>query len=108
MCEAAHSVVELAVVRKDFIRGLGHVVVGEQGQVPALCIFCGDGQLIGWRCASCDSVVALCDECELIWSNPRSLLRDASRLSDGNFPVCPICKGDLRDGRQEVIDGAAG
>jgi hypothetical protein len=35
--------------------------------------------------------VAICDECELIWSDIEIVYADTHAKSNGAFPVCPIC-----------------
>lgn len=55
------------------------------------CGFCGDGLLRFVQCETCDEVVALCDECELMWSDIPGLADDANLSSDSSFPRCPHC-----------------
>ena len=55
------------------------------------CPFCGDGLLRLYRCGRCSAVVAMCDECELIWRNVAELRRSAKPKSDAAFPACPAC-----------------
>ncbi len=55
------------------------------------CSFCGDGLLRFRRCATCDDIVALCDECELMWFDIEALSEDANLSSDTSFPQCPSC-----------------
>jgi hypothetical protein len=51
---------------------------------------------------SCKSVMALCDECELVWANPRSVLQNATVPADGSYPTCPGCRGDLATGHPAI------
>ena len=62
-------------------------------QLPYLrsCPVCGDGQLRLYRCGRCDAVVAMCDECELIWRDVAEASRSAKPKSDAAFPACPAC-----------------
>ncbi len=55
------------------------------------CPFCGDGLLRLCRCGCCDAVVAICDECELIWRDVARASRSAKPESDAAFPACPAC-----------------
>lgn len=55
------------------------------------CPVCGDGQLRLSRCGRCDAVVAICDECELIWRDAARACRTARPPSDAAFPACPAC-----------------
>jgi hypothetical protein len=44
-----------------------------------------------YRCGGCGAVVAICDECELIWRDIAELSRSAKPKSDAAFPACPAC-----------------
>ncbi len=57
----------------------------------ALCHFCTQGQLRPMRCRSCKKIVAICDECELIWSDIPAVHANAEVKSAGAHPVCPEC-----------------
>lgn len=72
------------------------------------CSFCGNGLLRFLRCKTCDQVVVLCDECELMWSDVKAVSEDANLSSDSGYPRCPYCgepdakfdwlsSGDLKD-----------
>ena len=71
-----------------------------------LCPVCGDGQLHLHRCGRCDAVVAICDECELIWRDAAEASRAAKPKSDAAFPACPACGAQrvkwFRLGRDEI------
>ena len=56
------------------------------------CAFCGDGLLRLYRCTGCKTIVAMCDECELIWCDIAEISLKANRPSDGAFPACPVCQ----------------
>ena len=56
------------------------------------CPVCGDGLLRLYRCGRCDAVVAMCDECELIWRDVAEVRRTAMPKSDAAFPACPACE----------------
>lgn len=56
------------------------------------CPVCGDGQLRLYRCGRCDAIVAICDECELIWRDAAQARRVDKPPSDAAFPDCPACK----------------
>jgi len=45
-----------------------------------------------YRCGRCDAVVALCDECELIWRDVAKVRRSAKPKSNAAFPACPACE----------------
>jgi len=62
------------------------------------CPFCLDGLLRPWTCPHCSSVVALCDECELLWWKPLFVIKDRTVPADGGFPTCPCCGEDLSSG----------
>ena len=55
------------------------------------CAFCGDGLLRFYRCLTCDEIVALCDECELMWQDIESLSQDPNISADTSYPQCPWC-----------------
>ncbi len=55
------------------------------------CPFCGDGLLRLYRCGRCGAVVAMCDECELIWRDLAKVRRRGKPQSDAAFPACPAC-----------------
>ncbi len=55
------------------------------------CSFCHDGLLRFSRCSNCDEIVAVCDECELMWENIEQLSHDPNCASDSNYPQCPSC-----------------
>ncbi|NLF70241.1 MAG: hypothetical protein GX575_14475 [Candidatus Anammoximicrobium sp.] len=63
-------------------------------EAPALrsCPVCGDGLLRLYRCGRCDAVVAMCDECELIWSDAAKVVRRGKTKSNAAFPACPACE----------------
>jgi hypothetical protein len=44
-----------------------------------------------YRCGRCDAVVAICDECELIWRDAAQASHSAKPKSDAAFPACPAC-----------------
>ena len=58
------------------------------------CSFCGDGLLRFLRCKNCETVVVLCDECELMWSDVKAVSEDANLSSDSGYPRCPHCGHD--------------
>ncbi len=43
------------------------------------------------RCHSCTTVVAVCDECELVWLDIAAVKEDPQRRSSAAFPKCPAC-----------------
>jgi hypothetical protein len=65
----------------------------------AQCPFCGNGLLRPWTCATCSSVIALCDECELAWADPALIVGNAGTPADGAYPECVVCGGNLAEGR---------
>jgi len=76
------------------------------------CGFCEQGMLRFMRCRECDSVSAVCDECELTWSDIAEISETAKAKSAGSFPACPICgerkadwdKLDSRDVRRAKLE----
>jgi hypothetical protein len=57
----------------------------------AHCGFCDQGLLRFMRCHSCTTVVAVCDECELVWLDILAVKKDPQRPSSAAFPQCPAC-----------------
>ena len=55
------------------------------------CSFCNDGRLRFQRCSSCDTIVALCDECRLMWEDIEQVNHDPNGASDSTYPQCPSC-----------------
>ena len=55
------------------------------------CGFCGNGLLRFYRCRTCDTIVALCDECELMWHDIALVSQDPNLSSDTSYPQCPSC-----------------
>lgn len=63
----------------------------------AECSFCGDGLLRFFRCSECDGFAAVCDECELMWSDIAAVGEDHEIESDSTYPVCPHCEAEKPD-----------
>lgn len=55
------------------------------------CSFCNQGLLRFMRCRECEAVVAVCEECELVWRNIASVHSNPRCPSSGAFPACPVC-----------------
>ena len=55
------------------------------------CAFCEQGLLRPMRCRSCAAIVAVCDECELIWDDIGKVRADLRTPSSGAHPTCPAC-----------------
>ena len=55
------------------------------------CGFCEQGHLHVFRCPRCSAVVAVCDECELVWDDVAAVHADPALPSDSAFPLCPRC-----------------
>jgi hypothetical protein len=55
------------------------------------CTRCENGLLRLYRCAHCQTVAAVCDECELLWTDIPSVSHDPNCPSDASFPACPQC-----------------
>ncbi len=51
------------------------------------CGFCGNGLLRFWLCEEHDETIALCDECELYWTDPRAVKSDPNHPSSGAYPA---------------------
>ncbi|SFI55998.1 hypothetical protein [Planctomicrobium piriforme] len=52
------------------------------------CPICEQGQIRAARCPDCQGWVALCDECEAIWSDPRQF---KTTKPTAQHPTCPHC-----------------
>jgi len=65
-----------------------------------LCPFCGQGELGLRRCRD-GRIVALCDECELIWSDPLGLVRDRTIDPEDRSSLAE-CKGGRWASDEEV------
>ena len=72
----------------------------------AHCGFCHQGLLRLAECNGCHSIVAICDECELIWTDVAVASRDVDAASSGAYPVCPQC-GHNRSWRIPTLDQIA-
>ena len=59
------------------------------------CPFCQQGQLSLAACGSCHAIVALCDECELLWADVRAVCADPQTHSSGTYPTCPACDTEI-------------
>ncbi|NLY00183.1 MAG: hypothetical protein GXY83_29140 [Rhodopirellula sp.] len=57
----------------------------------APCSFCNQGLLRFMRCRECDAVVAVCDQCELVWRDIAAVHRNPHCPSSGSYPACPAC-----------------
>lgn len=68
--------------------------MGSRIQRPhiGLCPFCEQGHLGIAGCGFCHFVVAICDECELVWSNARVVAEDPRTRSSAAYPLCPHCQ----------------
>ena len=55
------------------------------------CGFCEQGLLRFARCRACGAIVAMCDECELVWTDIAAVQANPSMKSTGAFPACPRC-----------------
>ena len=64
----------------------------KQASYVARCAVCEDGLLRLFRCCECGTVVAMCDECELIWQDLAAVSSDPTSPSDSAFPACPECE----------------
>ncbi|MFO0911731.1 MAG: hypothetical protein U0795_02135 [Pirellulales bacterium] len=60
------------------------------------CHFCGQGLLRFWQCGQCGTVLAMCDECELIWRDLTQVSREPATKADGVYPMCPVCRSASR------------
>ncbi|MDA0660400.1 MAG: hypothetical protein O3C60_16385 [Planctomycetota bacterium] len=56
------------------------------------CPFCEQGHLGIAGCGFCHTLVAICDECELVWSNVRGVAMNSTTRSSGTYPHCPHCE----------------
>ncbi len=57
----------------------------------AQCSFCNQGLLRFMRCRECDAVVAVCDQCELLWRNLAAVHSNPRCPASGTYPACPAC-----------------
>ena len=62
----------------------------------ASCRFCEQGLLRLTRCDSCKSIVAMCDECELIWNDVAAVREHTGLEASSSFPHCATCNEDVR------------
>ena len=62
------------------------------------CRVCGNGLARFWMYR--DEVVALCDECELVWGDVEALSKDSTTKAAGSFPTGPDRKGREGDWRR--------
>lgn len=71
------------------------------------CGFCHDGLVRLYFCRECFSVAAICDECELLWSDIEQIAADPCAPTDDAFPRCPACNateaGWRRLTREEIV-----
>jgi hypothetical protein len=63
----------------------------ENGIYIAQCGFCHQGHLQFMRCHSCTTVVAVCDECELVWLDISAVKANPQVPATVAFPKCPAC-----------------
>lgn len=63
----------------------------ENGIYITQCGFCEQGHLQFMRCHSCTTVVAVCDECELVWLDISAVKADPRVPATAVFPKCPAC-----------------
>jgi len=61
------------------------------------CGFCGNGLLRFWKHK--DAVVALCDECELVWNDIPAVAADPKINATGSFPS----EGDQSDWKKATL-----
>jgi len=66
------------------------------------CGFCQEGLLRFRQCPACDAVCAVCDECELTWSDIVEVSGNPRAKAAGSFPTCPAC-GETRK-RWPILD----
>jgi hypothetical protein len=69
-------------------------MAGKESPYVNHCTSCGDGLLRLYRCEGCGSIVAICDECELMWSDVPAVSRSAKTPADAAFPECRTCHLD--------------
>ena len=56
------------------------------------CSAChGQGMLLLMECPHCRAVLAVCDECDLIWSDVARIAVELNAPADGTFPKCSEC-----------------
>ena len=53
------------------------------------CGFCHSGLLRFLCCEECDTIVVVCDECELLWSDIPAVFANRQQPSTGSYPTCP-------------------
>ncbi len=76
------------------------------------CGFCEQGLLRFRSCPECETICAVCDECELIWSDIAEVSEDPSAKAASAYPKCPACgarekgwgKLDFDDVRDAELD----
>jgi hypothetical protein len=57
----------------------------------AVCPYCEQGFLRIAVCRNCQQAVAICEECEAVWKEPRALKSSTSIMADAQHPHCPHC-----------------
>ena len=62
------------------------------------CGVCGDGLLRLWKCKR--SYYALCDECELVWSDLDAVAEDPEAKAKASYPNTPRRKRKPSDWRE--------
>ncbi len=67
-------------------------VAADESPYISQCTRCGNGLLRIYQCDLCETVAAMCDECELIWSDIAEVAKDPEIESSGMFPECPSCE----------------
>ena len=73
--------------------------MNETNQAPyvARCSFCDQGLLRLIQCPLCETVVAVCDECELVWRDVAAVSADPRLSSSSAFPGCPECRTKIAE-----------
>ena len=60
------------------------------------CRICGTGPLGLRECGSCGEIVAMCDECDAVWTDGDFQARPLLADKHGALP-CPYCESSLLD-----------
>jgi hypothetical protein len=55
------------------------------------CGFCDQGKLRLMRCHECEAIVAVCDECDLLWTDLDAVHNRPETPSQASHPECPSC-----------------
>ncbi|MCA9215180.1 MAG: hypothetical protein KDB27_19060 [Planctomycetales bacterium] len=71
------------------------------------CPVCRDGLLRAFRCGQCQSIAAICDDCESMWADVESVFNDPHQDAQGAFPKCCHCESTKPEWEKLDVDDMA-